>query len=266
MITRSSFSAGYKRAQEELEVRLHDYLRSQGEEQVQSVSTAIRKFDRGSSLLPASVRKRKKLQRYRSRVRKLLRANNQIRDIDSISEHLSPMIAESRLAWLRAVLASERSGLEGPARQIASSVENPPVVDWDKVGGTKLQRRFRKVVRRAIDDLEEDLDVALKEPADLQTLHSLGIAVEELRHILEFAPKDGPSGSILRALEEWQDALEKIRDIDAMTAYAGGLELPEDLFELVRLKKEERRMLYLRFIDANKRPKLIAHLRSAIRR
>lgn len=266
MITRSSFSARYKKAEDELEARLEDYLRSQGEDEVHRLRTAIRRFDRGAGLLPASVRKRKQLRRYRSRIRKLLRANNRIRDLDTIRSHLSPMTEDPRLAWLQGMLRSERSGLEGPARQAASSIGRAPAVDWEKVTGRKLRRRFRKANRRMIDEIERDLGTVLKDPDDLQALHSLRVTSKELRYTMEFAAKGEVAGDIARGLRGWQDTLGMIRDIDNTTAYLGGLELSRDLAEVLQEKREQRRRLYLRFVDANKRSRLPARMRSAVAR
>ena len=264
MIKRSTFAAGYRRAQGDVEACLSAYLKAQGEEQVHQLRTAIRRFDRCSALLPASLRKGKAMRRYRFRLRKLLKLNNRLRDLDTIRRGMGQALADPDLAWLRSMISSERSSLEGPARQLASSIApQGPAIDWDKIGRRKLRRRFVKVAVRMLEELEDDLGVVLRDPRATETMHSLRIAAKELRYTLELLPKEEAVG-VLRALKGCQDALGSIRDIDITTEYLRGFDRQRGLGVFIAEKREERRQLYLRFVDAQKRYPLVKRTRAAV--
>jgi CHAD domain-containing protein len=264
MIRRSSFLAGYSRAQKDIENALESYLRLQGEEQVHGLRTAIRRFERCSALLPATLRKEKRMRRYRSTLKKLLKMNNRIRDLDSIGGGIASALKGPDLEWLRTLLKTERTSLEGPARQLASSIEGGvPEVDMEKLGPRKLHRRFRKLASSLIEEVQDDLDAVLKDPADTQALHSLRIGAKELRYTVELLPR-GEQAEVVGGLRDWQDALGRIRDIDVMTDYLGGLELSRELSQFVNDKRDERRRLYLRFVDSQKRSRLIKRVRRSV--
>lgn len=264
MIKRSSFASGYGRAQRDLEVCLSSYLKNQGEEEVHRLRTSIRRFDRCSALLPASLRKQKEMRKYRSKLRKLMKLNGRIRELDTIRRGLAVVLADPELVWLLSMIKMERSGLEGPARQLASSIapQSPPM-DWEKVSQRKLQRRFAKVAGRILEELDDALGVALKDPRQTEALHAARIATKELRYTLELLPRD-QTRKVLQALAECQNTLGVLRDIDVTTEYLRGYDLPRDLADFVTAKREERRQLYLRFLDAHKRYRLAKRVRSAI--
>jgi len=258
MIERAVFLAGYRNSQEEVGDWLRRYLRSQGEDEVHRLRTAIRRFERSSALLPASVRKEKRLRRYRSDLRDLARLNNRIRDIDIISLKLLERGNETDVASVLARLRRERDELLLPALKLARSVRPLPTeIDSEKVVARKLRKRFRRVVGELLEDFRSDLKVVLKNPGELQALHSLRIGSKELRYTLELAP-GGHSASATRRLAEWQDSLGRIRDIDILTGYLSGLDSARHLTEFVQERRDERRRLYLRFVDAARRSDLVA--------
>ena len=264
MIKRSSFLKGHARAQAEVGRTFRAFLRVQGPEEVHRLRTAVRRFDRSSALLPASMRREKKRRRSRSAMKDLARLTNRTRDIDVIRSILMTSLSESELTAILGRLKRERLESLGPALRAASAIESDvPEVDWEKVRARKLRKRYRKVTRELLAEIEKHHVIVVSDASDAEALHALRILSKELRYTLELCPKS-ETGAAVQRLEEVQDLLGRIRDIDATTEYVSGLDPARGLNEFVRQKREERHRLYLRFVDASKQSRLVDRLREMV--
>lgn len=272
MIKRHSFLKAHEKRTAALEETIRLYRRAPGPEQVHHLRTAVRRFDRSSTLLPASLRKEKKLKEYRTTTKELAKLNNRIRDIDIIAASLHSSFGEDEAGVLPPILGrlrAERAMLQPPALRVASRLRPAaPQVDAEKVRGGKLRKRYRKVVCETLESLEADFrTVTAGRDVGREPLHALRMRTKELRYTLELGA-DGSADDLDERLQSWQDQTGRILDIDTTTEYLRGLDISSRVEEFIETMRAKRRRLFLGFLDSSHRSKthdLLVRLRRDLR-
>ena len=212
--------SAYSKARKMLLKRAGGFVHDQSEGNTHDIRTVIRRMDAALGLLPKKVRGSKKVKRVLKQHRMLLKESAGIRDMDVVRSRIlhdrTPGAARQTL--LRAIEVKRADHLPR-AKEIAALVEKEKAIlpRREEFAGRRLKRRFEKVVRKTVEDIEQRLPVALSEPDDVEKLHHLRMACKELRYTLELVGADRYPGPI-SLLSSWQDALGSVVDAEVTIA------------------------------------------------
>ncbi len=246
------FAKKLDQAEKDFTKRLRSYLKDADEKNVHDLRTAMRRTLACLRLLPKKMRDKKRLRRLVTSYKKLLKLNAELRDLDIILGKLS---RPERLAihnQLAKALRKKRKSKLKPARNLAVSLQSHPVpsVRYRELTGSKLQRRFDRVVGTLGSRIAKRLPVVLSDPTEKEALHLLREDARQLRYTLELAKT--PNASNVTVLISWQDVLGAIHDSDVLMEYFQVEKPPLELRALIEEESSERNQNYDKFSNIAK--------------
>jgi CHAD domain-containing protein len=220
-ILEETVRSAYAKARKTLLKRAESFVHDQSEENTHDIRTAIRRMDAALGLLPKKLRGSKNVKRALRQHRMLLKESTEIRDMDVVRSRImhDRTPGAARHVLLRAVEAKRADHLTR-AKDLAALVEKERKIlpRRREFAGKKLRRRFEKVVRKAVKDIEKRLTVALSDPNDVEKVHHLRMECKTLRYTLELAGAERYPGPI-SLLSSWQDALGSVVDAEVTIAF-----------------------------------------------
>ena len=252
MITRDSFAKNYDKFAKGLVRRLKAYLRDPNAENVHRLRTATRRLEAASMLLPKKVRKRRKIEKTMTRIKKLMKVNAKVRDQDIILSKLSQYKKPAYDRLIESLRTSRKSNL-ADAREVALSIQNGPRprVRARDLSDSSLEKRYAKVVKKLASKISSELPLVREDASKINELHMVRRDCKQLRYVIEMsefstAPKP------LVALRSWQDLLGTIRDQDVMIDHLRQLKGSPDTRFALNTEIENRRKNYLRFVEVSR--------------
>jgi CHAD domain-containing protein len=214
------------------------------EKNIHDIRVSIRRVDVALSLLPKKDRRHssRRFEKYL----KLLRANGEARDCDTIA---------SRLATLGVITVSDlrvkkRSKI-ARAVIVAASLKKLPLPTIDMLD----DKRVDKISSWLIGRIKETFPIVLNDGRRVKELHRIRRDVRKLRYILDFLPDSRRSvlvNKLNRAtgnkieLQRLQDLLGSIHDCDVTLEY---LRSQPNFKELLAREIDIRNHLYIRFFN-----------------
>lgn len=236
----------YARQNSIMKKALREFLRDPNAGAVHDARVAVRRSVVILSLYPKVVRTQESV-RLRDRLcKKFMKATNPIRDYDIVIGWLGGVGA--RTNGMIDAIHEKRVLLLINAKKVAKVLLTKArggLGSWDSP--KKLEKRFRKVTKRLVREIDERLESVLSDPRDISDLHAARIDGKVLRYVLEVAPSSRFSG-VLKRLSRLQNRLGEIRDDDVVMEYLRGLE-PDNLArELLRRRRIAREKKYQAFV------------------
>lgn len=193
--------------------RVHEALVESSERPSERVShrlrTSTRRLEATLSLLPRRLRTRGPLAEYVAAAKAPFRAHGRARDLDVLAGRLS---VYPECAALLGVVRAERAAARAEARAttVAMAAEPPPL-DPEAIGASKLRRRTRKRFRALCERLDRDLRIAMRRPRDDERAHDARKVAKQLRYVLEAVDERG-FATALAAMQALQDHLGAMHD------------------------------------------------------
>ena len=252
MISRDEFAKQYDKFAKALVRRVKAYLKDPNAENVHRLRTATRRFQAASTLLPRTIRKRTKTKRAMTRIKKLMKVNAAVRDLDIILSKRSAHKNAANDHLIETLRKTRKSNLE-EARELARSVQNGAGlrVKSRDLSNSSLQKRYDKVVRRIAAKISNELPLVREDASKIRALHIVRRDCKQLRYILEMSEFTNPPKPLV-ALRAWQDLLGTIRDNDVMIEYLARLKESPEVLLARNVEVEDRKRSYLKFVEASR--------------
>lgn len=253
MITLDGFAKQYDKFAKALVRRVKAYLKDPNAENVHRLRTATRRFQAASTLLPKTIRKRRKTEKAMERIRKLMKVNATVRDWDivlsKLSTHKNSAANDHLIENLR---KARKSNLE-EAHELALAVQKSGGLRLRsrELSSSSLQKRYDKVVRRVAAKISNELPLVREDGSKIKELHAVRRDCKQLRYILEMSEFATPPKPLV-ALRSWQDLLGTIRDQDVMIDYLTRLKESPEIRLARNLEAEDRKRSYLKFVEASR--------------
>lgn len=219
-ISRSSFKKDLDRADRAVNKKVGAYIEEPNERNVHDLRTATRRLLAGVELLPKKIRNSRKVARYESDLRELMKLNAKTRDLDLVISKINETSGTEDHIQLLASLEQLRKSSVVPGRSFARSLKSKLSlpVDLKEVSGSDLKKRFEKVSQKYLSKVNERLPAVLSKPDEKKELHLLREDVRTLRYVLSLG--EGRSlASVLKVLRSWQSVLGDVHDSDIFVQY-----------------------------------------------
>ena len=253
LITRDSFAKEYDKFGKALVRRVKEYLKDPNAENVHRLRTATRRLQAASTLLPKTIRKRRKTQKTLARIRKLMKVNAAVRDWDIVLSKLSIYKKSPTYDHLIEGLRKSRNSNLEEAKELAISTQKIASlrVRARDLSDSSLQKRYNKVVGKLASKITNELPLVREDSSKVDELHVVRRDCKQLRYVLEMSEFSTPSKRLV-ALRSWQDLLGGIRDHDVMIEYLR--QSGESSVVRLALNKEveNRQSSYLKFVEASR--------------
>lgn len=231
--------------------RLEKYLQEPNEENVHSVRTAIRRLESAWVILPRKVRQKRKVKKFVLAHKKFFKTNSQIRDFDIIQQRLDSLpIAVDETKKL---IYEKKKRVLGITIKQTKQINKMkfPKISQDKVLPSKLEKRFRKITSRLIDNIQALIPLVISSEKKVLELHKLRKDCKKLRYLMELTPTPGSSSFIIR-LKQMQDMLGLIHDVDITMDFLKKISPKyKKADELLSMESQNRVLLYNKFVETH---------------
>ena len=253
MINRDDFAKQYDDFAKALVRRVKAYLKDPNAENVHRLRTATRRFQAAFTLLPKTIRKRRKTEKAMTRIKKLMKVNATVRDWDIVLSKLSTHKKNPTYDHLIENLRKTRKSNLEEARELALAVQKSAgfQVKSRDLSNSSLQKRYDKVVRKLAAKISNEIPLVREDASKIRELHVVRRDCKQLRYILEMSEFTAPPKPLV-ALRSWQDLLGTIRDHDVMVDYLTGLRESPEIRLARNVEVEDRRRSYLKFVEASR--------------
>lgn len=252
-MTRDDFAKQYDKFAKALVRRVKAYLKDPNAENVHRLRTATRRFQAASTLLPKTIRRRRKIGRAMTRIKKLMKVNAKVRDWDIVLSKLSTHKKSAAHDNLIEILRKTRKSNLEEARELALAVQKSAGVRVKSrdLSNSSLQKRYDKIVRKIAAKISNELPLVREDASKIRELHVVRRDCKQLRYILEMSEFTSPPKPLV-SLRSWQDLLGTIRDNDVMIDYLTGLRETPEIRLARNVEVENRKRAYLKFVEASR--------------
>lgn len=232
--------------------RLSAYLQDPNEKNVHDVRTSIRRLDAAFKILPKKTRQKAKMKKLASELRKFFKTNNQIRDFDIISQKLISQQSEDHKQILQ-LIDKKRKNRIVDAKLQAKSLQNfgYPKISRSEVTDAKLERKFKKILIKLIENIQELMPKVVKDSKFVEELHRLRKEYKKLRYVLELT-EDPESSNFIKNLKQLQDILGSVHDSDITVDFLKKLPLKYKTDEIIKKENDSRTQMYQKFVELHK--------------
>lgn len=232
--------------------RLSAYIQDPNEKNVHDVRTSIRRLDATFKILPKKTRQKTKIKKFTSELRKFFRTNNQIRDFDIISQKLILQQSEDHKQILQLIDKKKKNKIAGAKLQ-AESLQNlkHPKINIDEMINAKLEKKFKKILIKLIENIQELMPKVVKDAKFVEELHRLRKEYKKLRYVLELT-EEPESSNFIKNLKQLQDILGSIHDSDITIDFLKKLPAKYKTGEIIKKETESRIQMYQRFVELHK--------------
>lgn len=232
--------------------RLSAYLQDTNEKNVHDVRTSIRRLDAAFKILPKKTRQKTKMSKFASGLRKFFKTNNQIRDFDIISQKLILQQSDDHKQILQ-LIDKRRKNKIADAKLQAESLQNLecPKINKDEITNTKLEKKFKKILIKSIENIQELMPKVIKNSKFVEELHRLRKEYKKLRYVLELT-EDPESSNFIKNLKQLQDILGSIHDIDITVDFLKKLPSKYKTDEIIKKENDSRMQMYQKFVELHK--------------
>lgn len=232
--------------------RLSAYLQDPNEKNVHDVRTSIRRLDAAFKILPKKTRQKTKMKKFTSELRKFFRTNNQIRDFDIISQKLISQQSEDHKQILQLIDKKKKTRI-ADAKLQAKSLQNLeyPKINKDEINNAKLDKKFKKILIKSIESIQELMPKVVKDPKFVEELHRLRKEYKKLRYVLELT-EDPESSNFIKNLKQLQNILGSIHDSDITIDFLKRLPSKYKTDEIIKKENDSRIQMYQKFVELHK--------------
>ena len=232
--------------------RLSAYLQDPNEKNVHDVRTSIRRLDAVFKILPKKTRRKTKMKKFASELKKFFKTNNQIRDFDIISQKLIAQQSEVHKQILQLVDKKRKNKLAG-AKSQAESLQNleHPKINKDEIISAKLEKKFKKILIKSIENIQELMPKVIKDSKFVEELHRLRKEYKKLRYVLELT-ENPESSNFIKNLKQLQDILGSIHDSDITIDFLKKLPSKYKTDEIIKKENDSRMQMYQKFVELHK--------------
>ena len=187
-----------------------------------------------------------------TRIKKLMKVNAAVRDLDIILSKLSAHKNAANDRLIENLRKTRKSNLE-EARELARAIQNSTGlrVKSRDLSNSSLQKRYDKVVRKIAAKISNELPLVREDASKIRELHVVRRDCKQLRYILEMSEFTSPPKPLV-ALRSWQDLLGTIRDYDVMIEYLTRLRESPEIRLALRSEVEDRKRDFLKFVEVSR--------------
>jgi CHAD domain-containing protein len=253
LITRDAFAKQYDKFAKALTRRVKAYLKDPNAENVHRLRTATRRLQAASTLLPKTIRRRRKTEKTMTRVKKLMKLNAAVRDSDIVLSKLASHKKSTTYDRLIENLRKLRKSNLEEAQELALSVQKSAGlrVKSRDLSDSSLQKRYEKIVTILATKISNELPLVREDASKIRELHVVRRDCKQLRYVLEMPEFSTPPKPLV-ALRSWQDLLGTIRDNDVMIEYLTRLRESPEIRLALNMEVENREKNYLKFVEASR--------------
>lgn len=249
-ISRSSFRKDLRRTERGLVKKVTEYKVEPNERNVHDLRTITRRLLAALELLPKKIRNDRKVGRYESDLKQLMKLNAKTRDLDLVLSKIRAKSGDHE--QLSAELRSRRETSVQPGLSFAQTLSDLKLpIGLQNVSRPGLKKRLEKVSRKYGSRVSKRLPTVLTEPYEQKELHLLREDVRNLRYVLSLAEGELLARE-LKTLKSWQSILGDVHDSDVFIKCLSEFTQLDDAGRLINDEKVLRRRAYGKFKTLSK--------------